>query len=60
MRRRTRHAPADEFAKYDQRALFPNLPFDFVHDIEPIIGIDRVPLVMEVNPSFPARPCRNS
>jgi tripartite-type tricarboxylate transporter receptor subunit TctC len=36
-------------------ALYPNLPFDFVRDIEPIIGIDRVPLVMEVNPSFPAR-----
>jgi len=36
-------------------ALFPNLPFDFVHDIAPIAGIDRVPLVMEVNPSFPAK-----
>ena len=36
-------------------ALFPNLPFDFVHDIVPIAGIDRVPLVMEVNPSFPAK-----
>jgi tripartite-type tricarboxylate transporter receptor subunit TctC len=36
-------------------ALFPNLPFDFVRDIEPIAGIDRVPLVMEVNPSFPAK-----
>src|SRR3984893_2142203 len=36
-------------------ALFPNLPFDFVHDIVPIAGVDRVPLVMEVNPSFPAK-----
>ena len=36
-------------------ALIPNLPFDFVRDIEPIVGIDRVPLVMEVNPSFPAQ-----
>ncbi len=36
-------------------ALIPNLPFDFVHDIVPITGIDRVPLVMEVNPSFPAK-----
>jgi tripartite-type tricarboxylate transporter receptor subunit TctC len=36
-------------------ALIPNLPFDFVHDIVPIAGIDRVPLVMEVNPSFPAK-----
>jgi len=36
-------------------ALFPNLPFDFVRDIEPIAGIDKVPLVMEVNPAFPAK-----
>jgi tripartite-type tricarboxylate transporter receptor subunit TctC len=36
-------------------ALFPDLPFDFVRDIAPIAGIDRVPLVMEVNPSFPAK-----
>ena len=36
-------------------ALIPDLPFDFVRDIEPIVGIDRVPLVMEVNPSFPAQ-----
>jgi len=36
-------------------ALFPNLPFDFVHDIMPIAGVDRVALVMEVNPSFPAK-----
>jgi tripartite-type tricarboxylate transporter receptor subunit TctC len=36
-------------------ALFPNLPFDFLHDITPIAGIFRVPLVMEVLPSFPAK-----
>ncbi len=36
-------------------ALIPNLPFDFVHDIAPIAGINRVPLMMEVNPSFPAK-----
>jgi tripartite-type tricarboxylate transporter receptor subunit TctC len=36
-------------------ALIPNLPFDFIRDIAPIAGIDRVPLVMEVNPSFPAK-----
>jgi len=36
-------------------ALYPNLPFDFVRDIAPIVLIDRVPLVMEVNPSFPAK-----
>jgi tripartite-type tricarboxylate transporter receptor subunit TctC len=36
-------------------ALFPNLPFDFVRDITPIAGVFRVPLVMEVLPSFPAQ-----
>jgi tripartite-type tricarboxylate transporter receptor subunit TctC len=36
-------------------ALFPNLPFDFVHDIAPIAGVFRVPLVMEVLPNFPAQ-----
>jgi tripartite-type tricarboxylate transporter receptor subunit TctC len=35
-------------------AMFPDLPFDFVHDIAPIVGVFRVPLVMEVPPSFPA------
>jgi tripartite-type tricarboxylate transporter receptor subunit TctC len=36
-------------------ALFPTLPFDFVRDIAPIAGVFRVPLVMEVLPSFPAQ-----
>jgi tripartite-type tricarboxylate transporter receptor subunit TctC len=36
-------------------AMFPDLPFDFVHDIAPIAGVFRVPLVMEVLPSFPAQ-----
>ena len=36
-------------------ALFPSLPFDFVHDIAPIAGVFRVPLIMEVLPSFPAK-----
>jgi len=36
-------------------ALFRDLPFDFVRDIEPIAGIVRVPLIMEVLPSFPAK-----
>src|ERR1700691_1032001 len=36
-------------------ALVPNLPFDFVHDIAPIPVIDRVALVMEMLPSFPAK-----
>jgi tripartite-type tricarboxylate transporter receptor subunit TctC len=36
-------------------ALVPDLPFDFIHDIVPIAAFDRVPLVMEVLPSFPAQ-----
>jgi tripartite-type tricarboxylate transporter receptor subunit TctC len=36
-------------------AMFPNLPFDFVHDIAPIAITHRVALVMEVLPSFPAK-----
>ena len=36
-------------------ALFPNLPFDFVRDIAPIAIVFRVPLVMEVLPSFPVK-----
>jgi len=36
-------------------AMFPNLPFDFVHDIAPIAITNRVALVMEVLPSFPAK-----
>ena len=36
-------------------ALFPSLPFHFVRDIAPIAGVFRVPLIMEVLPSFPAQ-----
>jgi tripartite-type tricarboxylate transporter receptor subunit TctC len=36
-------------------ALFTKLNFDFVHDITPIALVHRVPLVMEVNPAFPAK-----
>jgi tripartite-type tricarboxylate transporter receptor subunit TctC len=36
-------------------SLYPNLPFDFLRDIEPVVGIMRVPNVMEVHPSVPAR-----
>jgi tripartite-type tricarboxylate transporter receptor subunit TctC len=32
-----------------------NLGFDFIRDIAPIAGIVRVPLVMEVHPSVPAK-----
>jgi tripartite-type tricarboxylate transporter receptor subunit TctC len=36
-------------------ALFTKLNFDFVHDIAPIALVHRVPLVMEINPAFPAK-----
>jgi tripartite-type tricarboxylate transporter receptor subunit TctC len=35
-------------------ALYDKLNFNFLRDIVPVAGIDLVPLVMEVNPSFPA------
>jgi tripartite-type tricarboxylate transporter receptor subunit TctC len=36
-------------------ALYTKLKFDFIRDIAPIALVDRVPLVMEVNPAFPAK-----
>ena len=36
-------------------ALYDKLNFDFLKDIAPVGGIDFVPLVMEVNPSVPAK-----
>ena len=36
-------------------SLFQGLDFDFVRDIAPVASISRVPLVVEVNPSFEAR-----
>ena len=35
--------------------LYNNLDFDFVHDFAPAASIDRLPLVMEVNPSVPTK-----
>jgi tripartite-type tricarboxylate transporter receptor subunit TctC len=35
--------------------LFPKLNFNFIRDIEPIAMISNLPLVMEVNSSFPAK-----
>jgi tripartite-type tricarboxylate transporter receptor subunit TctC len=35
--------------------LYEKLNFDFIHDFAPIGSIVRVPLVMVVNPSFPAK-----
>jgi tripartite-type tricarboxylate transporter receptor subunit TctC len=35
--------------------LYDNLKFDFIRDITPVAGIARIPFVLVVNPSFPAR-----
>ena len=35
--------------------LYDKLSFNFIRDIAPVAGIVRVPNVMEVNPSFPAK-----
>jgi len=35
--------------------LYHNLDLDFVHDFAPAASIDRLPLVMEVNPSVPTK-----
>lgn len=35
--------------------LFDKLDFDFVRDTAAVAGINRIPIVLEVNPSFPAR-----
>jgi tripartite-type tricarboxylate transporter receptor subunit TctC len=36
-------------------AFYDKLNYDFVRDIAPVASINRVPLVMEVNPSLPAK-----
>ena len=36
-------------------SLFTSLKFNFVRDIAPVVGLIRTPLVMEVNPTFPAK-----
>jgi tripartite-type tricarboxylate transporter receptor subunit TctC len=35
--------------------LYKNLNFDFNHDLAPIAGVARIPQVMEINPSVPAK-----
>ena len=34
--------------------LFANLPYDFARDVTAIAPVNRIPLVLQVNPSFPA------
>jgi tripartite-type tricarboxylate transporter receptor subunit TctC len=56
------HAPADGYTlllaasvNAINATLHPGLDFDFIRDIAPVVGIMRVPNVMMVNPSLPAR-----
>src|SRR5215469_7907792 len=35
--------------------LYPNLKFNFIRDIAPVSGVIRVPMVLLVHPSVPAR-----
>src|SRR5262249_14619386 len=36
-------------------AVYENLPFNFIRDIAPVASIASIPLVMETNPSVPAK-----
>ena len=56
------HAPADghtlltvTVANAANATLYDKLGFNFIRDIAPVAGIIRFPLVMQVNPSFPAK-----
>ena len=55
-------APADGYtlllagpANATSATLYANLNFNFIRDVAPVAGIIRVPTVMEVNPSVPAK-----
>jgi tripartite-type tricarboxylate transporter receptor subunit TctC len=55
-------APADGYtlltvtaANAINATLYEKLGFNFIRDIAPVAGIIRFPLVMQVNPSFPAK-----
>jgi tripartite-type tricarboxylate transporter receptor subunit TctC len=56
------HAPPDGYtlllataANAVNATFYENLNFDFIRDIAAVAGIVDLPLVMEVNPSFPAK-----
>jgi tripartite-type tricarboxylate transporter receptor subunit TctC len=56
------HAPADGYTLLlipqsvtTNATLYQNLNFDFIRDIVPIAMISRLPLVMEITPSIPAK-----
>jgi tripartite-type tricarboxylate transporter receptor subunit TctC len=43
------------FANAVNATLYDNLSFNFIRDIVPVASLGRSPVVMEVNPSFPAK-----
>jgi tripartite-type tricarboxylate transporter receptor subunit TctC len=56
------HSPPDGYTVYlvnpanaINATLYPKLSFNFIRDSAPVAGIMRVPNVMEVNPSIPAK-----
>src|SRR5215510_9161310 len=56
------HSPPDGYtlllvnpANAINATLYPKLSFNFIRDIAPVAGIMRVPNVMEINPSVPAK-----
>src|SRR5437016_3137072 len=56
------HSPADGYtlmlvnpANAINATLYDKLNFNFLRDVAPVAGLIRVPNVMEVNPSVPAR-----
>ncbi|MBV8700414.1 MAG: tripartite tricarboxylate transporter substrate binding protein, partial [Bradyrhizobium sp.] len=56
------HAPPDGYtvllvnpANGINATLYRNLNFDFIRDIAPVAGLTRVPNVMEVTPTLPAK-----
>jgi tripartite-type tricarboxylate transporter receptor subunit TctC len=48
------YAPAGCLSNAVNAALYGHLSFNFIRDSAPVASLIRVPLVMEVNPSFPA------
>src|SRR5262249_2832397 len=57
-RHQSRGADRDQFAATTTTAInapfYPNLPFNVLRDIAPVVGLVDLPFVMEVNPSVPA------
>ena len=53
--RRRLHAPLVSAANAINATLYDKLNFNFIRDIAPVASIMRVPLVMVVNPSVPAK-----